>query len=100
MFKNSLISGKNHQKFYGLPIVKPSDRHKWFFNYDQALNFLEVRGKRNSFMIRNKFSIPFIPNTLKVQIFNLFFKIYYRNQFGYNNLFYSSLWVLLENLNE
>lgn len=99
LFKFSLLSGKNGQKFYGLPIEIPSDRHKWFFNYDQAFNFIKERGLRNKFIIRNKFSIPIIPNTLRLQIFNIFFKIYYRNQYGYNNLFFSNIWVLLEKLN-
>ena len=98
-FKFSLISGKSGHKFYGLPVEKPLDRHKWFFNYEQALNFLKVRGKRNNFNIKSKFSIPYISNSLKLQLFNFFFKIYYRNQLKFDNLFYSSLWVLLERQN-
>ena len=60
---------------------------------------LKVRGKRNNFIIKSKYSIPYIPNSLKLQLFNFFFKIYYRNQLRFDNLFYSSLWVLLERQN-
>ncbi|MBY9006444.1 MAG: methyltransferase domain-containing protein [Candidatus Lokiarchaeota archaeon] len=95
-FKFSLISGKNEQKFYGLPVEKPLDRHKWFFNYDQALNFIKFGARKNNFNIKHKFSLPIIQNNFKFQIFNLFFKLYYKNQFRTNNLFVSSLWVLLE----
>jgi len=95
-FKFSLISGKNEQKFYGLPLEKPLDRHKWFFNYDQAFNFIKFRAERNNFNIKHQFTIPMIYNNLKFHIFNLFFKFYYKNQFRTNNLFVSSLWVLLE----
>jgi hypothetical protein len=36
MAKQGLSSGK----FYGLPSVKPDDRHRWYFNYSEARNFL------------------------------------------------------------
>lgn len=33
-------------KFYGLPVDPPSDRHKWFFNDDEARRFIEHRAQR------------------------------------------------------
>ena len=98
LFKFPLVRGKSKTdfKFYGLPKNNPPDRHKWFFNYDQALNFIKFGARKNNFNIKHKFSLPIIQNNFKFQIFNLFFKLYYKNQFRTNNLFVSSLWVLLE----
>jgi len=95
-FKFFLISGTGGEHYYGLPIEKPKDRHKWFFNYDEAYTFLYNRGKKHNFKVLHNFPIPVIHQTLLIHILNLFFKVYYRGKFGYNNLFYSSLWVLLE----
>lgn len=99
-FKFSLMSGKDGQKFYGLPIKKPFDRHKWFFNYEQANTFLEKRGEMNNFKILKKFSIPLIYNSLKHQLLNFGLKFYYKNRYGYNNLFYNSIWVVLKKINQ
>jgi len=38
--KAGITRGKN-LKFYGLPVCKPEDRHKWFFSYSEAKFFLE-----------------------------------------------------------
>jgi len=95
-FKYRLIKNKGESKFYGLPLEKPTDRHKWFFNYDQALNFLVLRGKENNFTYKFHIPISFIQIGLKQQFLNLFLKLYYKRQFGLNNTSYSSVWVLLE----
>lgn len=95
-FKFRLIKSKGESKFYGLPLEEPIDRHKWFFNYDQALNFLIERGKINNFEYKLHIPLPFIQFRLKHRILHLFFKLYYNNQFGLNNANYSNVWVLLE----
>lgn len=38
-------------KFYGLPKEKPVDRHRWFFNYEEALDFIKYRSNKNSFYV-------------------------------------------------
>ncbi len=40
-----------YNKFYGLPLEKPEDRHRWFFSYDEAIEFLEFRAKNYNFKI-------------------------------------------------
>ena len=40
-----------YSKFYGLPFEKPEDRHRWFFSYDEATEFVEYRAKKNNFKI-------------------------------------------------
>lgn len=98
-FKFSLIKGitdEKAHKFYGLPIEKPLDRHKWFFNYEQASNFLKKRGELNDFKVKYEFPVQFVQNSIRTYILNLFYKIYYKNKFGYKNLFYGSIWALFE----
>lgn len=95
-FKFRLIKGKGKTKFYGLPLEKPLDRHKWFFNYNDILNFIRKRSKRNNFRIKFYFSIMFNHFKLRNQLFNIFFKFYYKNKFGFNNTYISNVWFLLE----
>lgn len=95
-FKFMLIKSKGDLKFYGLPVEKPIDRHKWFFNYDQALNFIIKRGKMNRFKYILHIPIPFIRFGFRHHIFNMLFKYYYKDQFGINNTNYTNVWVLLE----
>ena len=35
-----ILTGKANLHYYGLPLEKPIDRHKWFFNYEDANNFI------------------------------------------------------------
>lgn len=97
-FKFSLIRGelKEGLRYYGLPKEKPLDRHKWFFNYDEALDFVRYRAAKNNFKIKFHFPTPLHYNGIINTILDIFFKIYYRRNFGYNNLYYRNLWVLLE----
>ena len=96
MFKFSLISGNKGYKRYGLPINNPIERHKWFFNYDDALNFIKKRSKMNHFFIKYHFPIPYHFNSIRHQLFHIFFKIYYKNQYNHKNLFYHTVWTLLK----
>jgi hypothetical protein len=38
-------------KFYGLPLEKPDDRHRWFFSYDEIKEFLEYKASKNAMQI-------------------------------------------------
>lgn len=42
-----LEGSQGRLKFYGLPVDEPPDRHRWFFGYEEAAEFLRVRGARN-----------------------------------------------------
>ena len=39
------------RKHYGLPLDKPVDRHRWFFGYSEAENFITEYAKRNGFNV-------------------------------------------------
>ena len=38
-----------HSKYYGLPLVVPEDRHRWFFSYDEAVRFVTHKASQNGF---------------------------------------------------
>jgi len=41
-----------YNKFYGLPLEVPEDRHRWFFSYDEAVEFLKFRAKKYNFELK------------------------------------------------
>lgn len=40
-----------HNKFYGLPLEIPNDRHRWFFSFEEAIDFINYRIKKTAFNI-------------------------------------------------
>lgn len=40
-----------YAKFYGLPFERPVDRHRWFFNSEEAEDFLRYRANKHGFKI-------------------------------------------------
>jgi len=46
-------------KFYGLPSDPPEDRHRWFFDVDEAERFVRERAERNSMLIEELTFRPF-----------------------------------------
>lgn len=45
-------------KFYGLPLEKPEDRHKWFFSYDEAEAFVKYRAEKNNMSLLHSDPLP------------------------------------------
>ncbi len=45
------MSGDQHLKYYGLPLEKPEDRHKWFFSSEEAQQFIHYRAKKNNMQV-------------------------------------------------
>lgn len=41
----------HHMKFYGLPLEKPEDRHKWFLSASEARHFIECRAVQNGWRV-------------------------------------------------
>lgn len=88
-------------KFYGLPLEKPSDRHKWFFSAEEAEIFIQHRAKKNQMRIIQMdyqgvdteqawhHKLLTIPRTLKL-------KSIFRSNFPLKNIYAGTLWVVLE----
>lgn len=94
--KNILLKsgGDNKLKFYGLPIEKPDDRHKWFFNYQEAENFILTGTKKFHYevIINEPY---FVPATFVKSFLKFILRILLGKE-RYNNLFASALWVVLK----
>ena len=58
-------------KFYGLPFEKPQDRHRWFFSFDEAVEFVKYRAKKFNF------DIDTIESEYKYQKHPFFKKIFF-----------------------
>lgn len=41
-----------YTKYYGLPLEKPTDRHRWFFSTSEAIEFIEYHADKNSWKIK------------------------------------------------
>jgi len=86
-------------KFYGLPLERPEDRHKWFFSADEAISFIEYRSKKNDLKIiqadyerrRGEPGNYFVKNLRKICRNFLFTR-----NLNMENLYKSTLWVVLE----
>jgi len=92
-FIKKIFKGEGVSKFYGLPVEKPKDRHKWFFNYEEAKNFIYGMAEKAGmnviiyehychFGIRR----PFMNFLAKMVL----------NEAKYNNIFALALWTVLE----
>jgi len=84
-----VIFGKTESRFYGLPIEKPIDRHKWFLNYNQAENFIKERSKRNNAEV-----VRIDPIIKKRPIRNLIIKGFYGKRA--NNIIALYCWAIIK----
>jgi len=50
-FQSRLDKGFGSNKHLGLPVEVPKDRHRWFFSFIEANEFIKERGARNNFEI-------------------------------------------------
>ena len=78
-------------KFYGLPVEPPMDRHRWFFNYTQAAEFVEGRARLNGASIHELEARIDGPRSLKGFVKWLLV----RNPQRRCNLFASALWAVV-----
>ena len=88
-----------HLKFYGLPVEKANDRHKWFFSTEEAEKFIQYRAKKNNLKIIQidiEGSSPPKISGMKKVIFNLLFKKYSDLNLSNRNLYTGTLWAVLK----
>ncbi len=83
--------GKGNFGHYGLAIEPPSDRHKWFFNFIQAKDFIEGQARRHNLSIVEMFGTE----KRKATIFRWFRKIRYPG-YRYVNRYVQTLWAVYE----
>jgi len=92
--KKPMLAGGGTLKQYGLSSTKPIDRHKWFFNFEDAKTFFEERQGVDGYIIESCLAYPEFSMLEK----NKIIKKVIRSLVGsrrYNNLFSSTIWVVL-----
>jgi ubiquinone/menaquinone biosynthesis C-methylase UbiE len=90
-----LMGYRNSPKFYGLPITKPKDRHKWFFNCEEAKAFVYGMAKRtNTRVIRCEVYCPRRNEKSPKNFLKWIFT--YLTGGKYNHLFSLAIWAVLE----
>jgi predicted SAM-dependent methyltransferase len=87
-----------HSKYYGLPLQKPLDRHKWFFSITDLENFFHHKNLELNYTIEEEFIVGLRPLNFKQNLFktflNLFGKSFVKNILG------KSYWVVLKVKND
>lgn len=82
-------------KFYGLPLIPPSDRHKWFFGYVDAEIWIQSLAEINDLELSEFFGLGYRSNKL----FGRIVRWSVGNFIGdavRKNLFCTSLWCVLK----
>jgi len=83
--------GRGTFAHYGLPVDPPMDRHKWFFNYTQAREFLERQSQKNFLRIVEMFATE-KPKPWPARAFR---KIIYQGE-RYRNRYTQTVWAVYE----
>ena len=83
--------GRGTFAHYGLPVDPPMDRHKWFFNYTQAREFLERQSQKNFLRIVEMFATE-KPKPWPARAFR---KILYPGE-RYRNRYTQTVWAVYE----
>ena len=88
--RRRLEQGRGKIAHLGLPVERPVNRHKWFFNTAEARDFLRATAKEQGVVIEELFTTekPRSPLLRGVR------KIRYPGE-RYQNLFTHTIWVLL-----
>jgi len=93
--KKPMLKGTGKLKQYGLSPVKPMDRHKWFFNFEDAETFFKERQKIDGYSIESSLAYPELSMLEeKKMLKQLLKKIIGARR--YNNLFSPTIWVVLK----
>lgn len=89
--RRKIEKGSGEFMHYGLPMEKPNDRHKWFFNYQQAEDFLTYQAVKHHLNIIELFATE-KPKSALVKAIR---KLIYPGQ-KYNNRYTNTVWVVYE----
>lgn len=104
-FYNMLRFGDYRQdqptKFYGLPLEKPEDRHKWFFSNEEAEKFILYRAAKNGMRMlqMDNYGMGSEGHGWRHLLRALARAILLRSDLNLKNLYAGTLWVVLEKEN-
>lgn len=95
-FMNFVFKGSKYNKnlkFYGLEPEKESDRHKWFFSFSEANNFIKERSEKNNFKVIDFYSV--ISRKWNSIFIKIFFKLFFKGAV-LKDFQYGTMWWVLE----
>lgn len=89
-------------KFYGLPLEKPLDRHRWFFSTEDAEKFVIYRAGKNGMRIVqiDNDVIGGEGRGMRRMIRIIARSILFNREINVKNLYAGTLWVVLEKMGE
>lgn len=87
-----LARGRGSIGFYGLPVMRPLDRHRWFFSLEEARAFLEAQAQCHRLVVREMHAME-KPRSPLVRWLR---RLAHVNQMRYLNRYAHTLWVVLE----
>ena len=77
---------------YGLPAERPADRHKWFFSFSEAVNFIRAQAGKTPVSVRE-----FVVNEKpRPRVLRFLRRLRYWTQTSYLNRYSHTLWAVLE----
>ena len=85
--------GRGSFKYYGLPVEKAADRHKWFFNITEAMHFVHFNiDKRNNLeLVEERITMKPRPVILR-----LMRRLMYPHRLNCLNRYAHTLWTVLK----
>lgn len=97
---NQYKPGRN-TKFYGLPLEREDDRHKWFFSSSEAKAFVAHRANKNGFKIFDLYTINAgfdgLPKDPELaQKHKEARKLLFRNDLDFTDLYEETSWWVLK----
>jgi hypothetical protein len=94
-----------NMKFYGLPLEREPDRHKWFYSSGEAKEFVEYRAAKNNYQtldlyISNEGAKGY-PRNMFLKILTapaiyIIQKLFFRNDLNLPDIYESTMWWVLE----
>jgi SAM-dependent methyltransferase len=89
--RRPLARGQGEFRHYGLPVAEPVDRHKWFFNISQAMEFLQGKGAEKGLRIQELV----ITDNPKAAVTRLLRQIRYPG-LRYHNRYSNTVWAVYQ----
>tara|TARA_B100002019_G_C21219008_1_gene573613 strand:- start:76 stop:843 length:768 start_codon:yes stop_codon:yes gene_type:complete len=93
---NEMIKGRGRWESYGIPPEKPHDRHKWFFNTEDAEDFIyyhSSRDKLNYEVIDVRYNVP--KTILRIKLMYPLLKLLLP-EYQFKNLFVETIFFVLK----
>lgn len=84
-----------YSKYYGLPLERPTDRHRWFYSYSEAEYFFRHHAKRGDYKILEEFPLGMKGGSLRGKLLRWMLGCYL-DESMMKDLFASTYWCVIE----